>query len=114
MNCSLAPATTQSEPVFESEVLRVEAWAVGRSEWNSINPRPLERIFVLFSHPMGSLGQRDVPAEVVRLEPQLKGYWAWVDPHCLVFWLDEACKTLFLSAGGSRFQFGSDGSCQRL
>lgn len=114
VNCKLAPASVQSVPAFEHQELRVEAWAVGRKDWNSINPRPIDRLFVLFSQPMGSLGQADVPADLVQLEPQLKGYWAWNDPYSLVFWLDEGYQTLHLSAAGAQFRFGSDGSCQRL
>lgn len=113
-NCTLAPPRTPSAPVFEHEVLRVEAWAVGRSDWNLITPRPIDRIFVLFSQPMGSLGQAEVPDDLVQLQPQLKGYWAWVDPFSLVFWLDEGYQTLRLTAAGAQFQFSSDGSCQPL
>ena len=74
----------------------------------------VRRVFVLFNQALVPLGEGRIPAGLLQWEPDLAGVWAWVDPSCLVFWLDETWRSAQLRVGDFRFQLKDDVICQRL
>lgn len=109
----LNPKAAASSPTVAPPPLQAEVWLARERGWLN-DSYAVSRVFVLFNQALVPLGEGRIPSGLLQWEPELAGVWAWVDPSCLVFWLDETWHSAQLRVGDFRFQLNDDGSCQRL